>query len=576
MARAPPRGGDSALGSSLFTRHGPPGTRPARHGRPGARHRGGAEGGRANGAAQRRPHARSPPQPHPERRRTPAASAARGAAGRTGRRRRGRVATGRTPHGPTARAAARHGTAAVPTRRQPPAREAGGEARASAPKHLLGLPTAAPGPAGPTEPAGPGGTRLRQAGAPGAGSFGALPESPFRGTKALRPTPTGLRGAPAAPLRPPPARPPAVGGEGRQTGRRLIVKRRSDRRSPGRNPGPQVRSKNGYTPNGKGRGARAPHRPGEKQAPCSLRRRPRRPGSARPPHGGPRRARPRPACPPLARGVGGDGRHTGAARRPGSSGARPAGAARASALRTAGSPRAPTPARPAGNVRAAPPPHHTGPDGPATAGTRDGDAPPPGAPPDRRPATAPQRLPLPGTAAVASRLGPFRRHAPGERRTPLSRGRRPLSPLPRGERDGERPSAAHPPHLTDAGKGDCEATCRARDGTAARPAAGSLRPTRRAAAAPPPFGPGAAPPLSPAASGWTPPEPPRPGRGVGGARSGARSAPLQTRRPSGAAPPGETPPRGIAIAPAREPRAPPPGFPRFEARQAGRGRTNAA
>ncbi|CAM9177740.1 unnamed protein product, partial [Bubo scandiacus] len=247
----------------------------------------------------------------------------------------------------------------------------------------------------------------------------------------------------------PPARPPpharrghaTTASDGRASPRMTVP---AHTRREGRKGGGQE-GRNGYTPNGKGRGARAPHRPGEKQAPCSLRRRPRRPGSARPPHGGPRRARPRPACPPLARGVGGDGRHTGAARRPGSSGARPAGAARASALRTAGSPRAPTPARPAGNVRAAPPPHHTGPDGPATAGTRDGDAPPPGAPPDRRPATAPQRLPLPGTAAVASRLGPFRRHAPGERRTPLSRGRRPLSPLPRGERDGERPSAAHPP-----------------------------------------------------------------------------------------------------------------------------------
>ena len=150
-----------------------------------------------------------------------------------------------------------------------------------------------------------------------------------------------------------------------------------------------------------------------------------------------------------------------------------------------------------------------------------------GPPPGHRTATAA----LPETAAVASRLGPFRRHAPGGRRTPLSRGRRPLSPLPRGERDGERPSAAHPPHLTDTGKGDCEATgtARDRDGRAA-PAPGSLRPTRRAAAAPPPFGPGAAPPLSPAASGWTPAEPPLAGAWGGGARAGkarSRSAPLR-------------------------------------------------
>ena len=49
----------------------------------------------------------------------------------------------------------------------------------------------------------------------------------------------GLRGTPAAPLRPPPRREARGGG----TDGRLIVKRRSDRRSPGRNPGPQVRSK---------------------------------------------------------------------------------------------------------------------------------------------------------------------------------------------------------------------------------------------------------------------------------------------------------------------------------------------
>lgn len=88
---------------------------------------------------------------------------------------------------------------------------------------------------------------LRTAGAPGAGSIGALPESRFRGTKAIaradgtprsRARHAACEATPAAPL---PAAAPPRGG--RRPGRRLIVKRRSDRRSPGRNPGPQVRSK---------------------------------------------------------------------------------------------------------------------------------------------------------------------------------------------------------------------------------------------------------------------------------------------------------------------------------------------
>ncbi|XP_026723322.1 collagen alpha-1(I) chain-like [Athene cunicularia] len=142
----------------------------------------------------------------------------------------------------------------------------------------------------------------------------------------------------------------------------------------------------------------------------------------------------------------------------------------------------------------------------------------------------------PGAAAAASRLGPFRRHAPGRRRTPLSRGRRPLSPLPRGERDGERPSAAHPPRLTETGKGDCEATGRARDGTATRPATEQ-------------------PPADNAER--------RRRRRRSGARS--RSAPhcacTETRRPEGATRPARPRPREIAIAPRRResPRSPPGG-----------------
>ncbi|XP_063027053.1 collagen alpha-1(I) chain-like [Melospiza melodia melodia] len=261
--------------------------------------------------------------------------------------------------------------------------------------------------------------------------------------------------------------------------------KKRDRRSP-RSEGPP-----------RGGGARAPDRlPPRGETPTShavLRRRPRRPGSARPPRGGPRgarRARGGHGGPP-ALAFTGRRAHThtrlgphaagGAAVGPrtrrlpfgplhrGARGAPPRRRAAGSLSSTAASPRsrrhattavppARLPARRDGSRRAgqrpggrAPPP---APEADATE-TRAGVASARGLP-DGRPRR--RRGRTPGAAAAAShRRGPLPRHAPGGRRTALSRGATPaLLVFTRRPGGGSAPAAARTPSYGPhaAGKGD--------------------------------------------------------------------------------------------------------------------------
>ncbi|XP_062370198.1 collagen alpha-1(III) chain-like [Cinclus cinclus] len=224
-----------------------------------------------------------------------------------------------------------------------------------------------------------------------------------------------------------------------------------------------------------------------------FRRRPRRPGSARPPHGEAERQRdgPRghgnPARPLFhgttrVRGRGRDRRPPLTTRLP--SPLRGLGEHRR-ANRGAGSPRRPYNARDRHAASTAPPAHPcAGPLLPVRRRASGSHAPPPAPEADAaetRAGIASARGPpvgktrrrhgrTPGTAAAAShRRGPFREHAPGGRCTVLSRGATP-APLvstqgPGGEAPPRPPAApAFGPHA--AGKGNGETTGRARAGTA--------------------------------------------------------------------------------------------------------------
>lgn len=166
----------------------------------------------------------------------------------------------------------------------------------------------------------------------------------------------------------------------------------------------------------------------------------------------------------------------------------------------------------------------------------------------------------PGTTATASRLGPFHGHAPGGRRTALSRGQRPLSPFPRGDRAWGAPARPRPP---------------ARRGREARRGSGGQGPGqdsrgRQRAPSGRPTGRAAPPTLSRdaalASSQWRETAEHSPGRG--GERSAARrSAATEARRPgSRPASPhrGDPPPRAVSPRSRR-------GRP-FRGRQAGYGR----
>ncbi|XP_062370204.1 serine/arginine repetitive matrix protein 1-like [Cinclus cinclus] len=224
-----------------------------------------------------------------------------------------------------------------------------------------------------------------------------------------------------------------------------------------------------------------------------FRRRPRRPGSARPPHGEAERQRDGPRghgnpARPLFHGttrVRGRGRN----RRPPLTTRLPSplrglGEHRR-ANRGAGSPRRPYNARDRHAASTAPPAHPcAGPLLPVRRRASGSHAPPPAPEADAaetRAGIASARGPpvgktrrrhgrTPGTAAAAShRRGPFREHAPGGRCTVLSRGATP-APLvstqgPGGEAPPRPPAApAFGPHA--AGKGNGETTGRARAGTA--------------------------------------------------------------------------------------------------------------
>ena len=263
-----------------------------------------------------------------------------------------------------------------------------------------------------------------------------------------------------------------------------------------------------------------------------------------------RRAPDRAACPPRS----GHG-----CRRRAAAG-RPAGPARASAPPA---PQLPQPAPPNGLTPPAPPRlRHRAGGGDRRSPSRQRTA---RGPPDGARRRAGGSCP-PGTAAAASRLGPFREHAPGGRRAALSRGRRPLSPFPRGDRAGDalgRPTAcpARPRRATGkrrAGPGPGQP----------RPAAAALRPTDTRRAAPPPLGRGAA------LAGGLAAGDRRALAGAGrGGRGAERSAAQRCDRGAAARrPPGEPPPpRGLA-APAESPRSR-PGSP--VSRQAGRPRPTA-
>ena len=141
---------------------------------------------------------------------------------------------------------------ATPPHPPPPRAPAAWRETVPSPRHPRGSDTRRPLAArgssqrGETDPGGPG--------RPGASAGALVPFSPLAGdvppghrgggggdaVSALRGTegPEALRGQPPA------TRPPGRRAQDTRTPEgRLIVKRRSDRRSPGRNPGPQVRSK---------------------------------------------------------------------------------------------------------------------------------------------------------------------------------------------------------------------------------------------------------------------------------------------------------------------------------------------
>ncbi|XP_059693673.1 collagen alpha-1(I) chain-like [Haemorhous mexicanus] len=316
---------------------------------------------------------------------------------------------------------------------------------------------------------------------------------------------------------------------------------------------------------------------------AGLRRRPRRPGSTRPPRGGPRGARRtagarRPARPrfhgttqarhaaaghgrrpphapaPLGRSAGLAERRRAAAR-PALPPAGPLGRSRRHATTTAPPARPPAgPLLPPGGRASggrAPPP---APEADATE-SRAGVASARGLPDDRPAATgtALPRPPPPRRTVGA----PYRGHAPGGRRTALSRGDTPalhVSTRRAGGGAPPRPPARLPfgPHA--AGKGDGDATGRARDGTAAgdggrlpadRPRRGD---TRRAAT--PPLGKRGR-PRSRAPADGGPAERSPPGRAVrrGGGRRPAPPVPSRSKAVEGRE---ARPRRGRGAAPARD------------------------